>query len=82
MYFSGVDAHHTNGIDERLIQDVQDSGRTMLIHAAHRWKSNITTNLWPYALLSGSDGVSNSRADFPYDREAHNKDIQVCYCLR
>ena len=43
--FSGVDAHLTNGIDERRIQDVQDSGRTILIHAAHRWISHITTNL-------------------------------------
>ena len=37
MYFSGVDACHTNGIYELRIQDVQDSGRTMLIHATHLW---------------------------------------------
>ena len=36
MSFSGVDAHHTNEISERRIRDVQDSGRTILIHAAHR----------------------------------------------
>ena len=35
MYLSGVDSHHTNGIAERRIRDIQDSGRTMLIHAVH-----------------------------------------------
>ena len=53
MSFSGVDAHHTNGISERRIRYIQDSGRTMIIHAAHRWKSHITTKLWPYATRLG-----------------------------
>ena len=35
MYFSRVDAHHTNRIAECRIRDIQDSGRTMLVHAAH-----------------------------------------------
>ena len=54
MSFSGLDAHHTNGIAERRIRDIQDYGRTMLIHAAHRWKSHITTNLWTYAIRLGN----------------------------
>ena len=60
MSFSGVDAHHTNGISERRIQDVQDSGRTMIIHAAHRWKSHITTNLWPYVIILGNQAYNDN----------------------
>ena len=59
MSFSGVDAHHTNGISELRIQDIQDSGRTMLIHTAHMWKKHITTNLWPYALRLGNEAYNN-----------------------
>ena len=58
MSFSGVDAHHTNGITERRIRDVQYSGRTMLIHSAHLWKTHITTNLWPYALILGNQAYN------------------------
>ena len=31
--------------------------------------------------ISGPDGVSNSRADLPEDREAHHKEIKVCHFL-
>ena len=60
MSFSGVDAHHTNGIAERRIRDIQDAGRTMLIHAAHRWKTHITTNLWPYAIRLGNHAYNST----------------------
>ena len=60
MSFSGVDAHHTNIISEHRIQDVQDSGCTMLIHATHIWKTHITTNLWPYALRLGNQAYNNT----------------------
>ena len=61
MSFSGVDDHHTNGISERRIRYIQDSGRTMLIHAAHRWKSHITTTLWPYAIRLGISYADSDR---------------------
>ena len=60
MYFYGVDTQHTNGISERRIRDVQDSGRTMLIHADHCWRKYITTNLWPYALRLGNQAYNNN----------------------
>ena len=60
MSLSGVDAHHTNGIAERRIPDVQDSGCTMLIHTAHWWKTHITTNLWSYALRLGNQAYNNT----------------------
>ena len=44
----------------RRIRDVQDSGRTMLIHATHRWKSHITTNLWPYAIRLGNQDYNDT----------------------
>ena len=60
MSFSGVDSHHTNGIAERRIRYIQDSVRTMLIHASHRWKTHITTNLWPYAIRLGNQAYNNT----------------------
>ena len=60
MSFSWVDAYHTNGIAERRIRDVQDSGRTMLIHAAHICKTHITPNLCQYALILGNQDYNNT----------------------
>jgi len=48
--FCGVNAHWQNGIAERRIRELQDSARTMMIHANRRWPTAITANLWPYAL--------------------------------
>ena len=31
--YSGVDYHHTNGLAERRIRDIQYNGRSMMIHA-------------------------------------------------
>ena len=45
MKFSGVDAHHTNGLAERRIRDIQDNGRAMMIHATHKWKTHTTIDL-------------------------------------
>ena len=60
MYFSRVDAHHTNGISECRIRYIQDSGRTILIHAAHLWKTHIPTNLWSYDLRLGNQAYINT----------------------
>jgi hypothetical protein len=48
--FAVVNAHHQNGIAERRIRELQELGRTMLIHASTRWEDNVTANLWPYAI--------------------------------
>jgi hypothetical protein len=50
MTFSGVEAHHQNGIAEKSIPDLQDLTRSSLIHAVRQWPDAITTHLWPYAL--------------------------------
>ena len=57
---SGVYAHHTNEISECRIRDIQYSGCNMLIHAAHQWKSYITTNLLPYAIRLGNQEYNNT----------------------
>ena len=44
--YTGVGAHHQNGIVERRIQTLLDMSRSMLIHAHNKWNNVITVNLW------------------------------------
>lgn len=60
LTFAGVDAHHTNGLAECRIQDIQDNRRAMLLHAAHKWKTHVTANLWPYALCTANHAYNNT----------------------
>ncbi len=53
LSFCGVGAHHQNGVAERRIQDLSDSTRASLAHAAQR-NPAVTANLWPYALRHAS----------------------------
>ena len=48
--FSGVGAHHQNGIAERAIGTILSKARTILIHAAIRWPDAADTSLWPMAV--------------------------------
>ena len=48
--FCGVGAHHQNGVAERAIRTVTTSARTMMLHAAIHWPSEISTELWPFAM--------------------------------
>ena len=48
--FSGVGAHHQNGIAERAIQSILSKARTILMHAAIHWPSMVEMNLWPMAV--------------------------------
>ena len=52
--FAGVNAHHQNGIAEKRIRDLQDTARTMLVHAKKRWPKAVSAHLWPYACLANS----------------------------
>jgi hypothetical protein len=47
LTFAGVGAHHSNGMAERRIKEVQDMAQTMLIHAMKRWQSCSSMHLWP-----------------------------------
>ena len=53
--YCGHNAHHQNGVAEKLIRDLQELSRTALIHAQQRWPNAITANLWPFSLKMGND---------------------------
>ena len=53
--FCPVNKHAANGKAEKRIRDLQDTARTILLHATARWPSAIMTNLWPYALKMAND---------------------------
>jgi hypothetical protein len=48
--FSGVGAHHQNGVAERSIRTVTEWARTMLLHAMLHWPDEVSLDLWPFAL--------------------------------
>jgi hypothetical protein len=48
--FSGVGAHHQNGVAERGIRTVTEWSRTMLLHAMLHWPDEVSLDLWPFAL--------------------------------
>jgi hypothetical protein len=58
LTFTGVGAHHSNGMAERRIRELQDLARTALIHANRRWPDAINAHLWPYALLYANDCIN------------------------
>jgi hypothetical protein len=60
LTFAGVNAHHTNGLAEKRIRDLQDLTRTQLIYAASKWKNCITANLWPYAMRMANEALNNT----------------------
>jgi hypothetical protein len=53
--FTGVGAHHQNGIAEKRIGDLQRKATALLLHAQRRWPDAINTHLWPYAIKTASD---------------------------
>ena len=59
--FTGVGAHHQNGIAEKRIGDLTRRATTLLLHAQRRWPDAITTHLWPYALRCANE----SRNTYP-----------------
>jgi hypothetical protein len=50
MDYSGVGAHHQNGIAERAIRTITESARAMLLHAALHWPDEVNMQLWPFAI--------------------------------
>ena len=58
--FTGVNAHHQNGIAERRIGILQELTRAMMIHAQHKWPGVVTPNLWPYAMRMANDNLNET----------------------
>ena len=50
LTFTGINAHHQNGIAEWRIRELQELTQMMLIFANRCWPKMVTANLWPYAL--------------------------------
>jgi transposase InsO family protein len=50
LSFSGIGAHHQNGVAERAIQTVSNMARARLIHAQLRWPARSFLDLWPLAM--------------------------------
>ena len=46
----GVNDHHKNGIQERMLMSLSETSGKMMIRAKKRHPSTISTNLCPYAL--------------------------------
>ncbi|KAL7466425.1 hypothetical protein ACHAXS_006718, partial [Conticribra weissflogii] len=61
--FCGVNAHHQNGITERMIKSLMLISRTLLLHAQRHWPEYISTMLWPLALKASQDRLNQLNID-------------------
>lgn len=48
--FSGVGAHHQNGVAERNIKTISQWARANMLHAAFHWHEHANIKLWPQAV--------------------------------
>lgn len=48
--FSGVGAHHQNGIAERAIQTISNMARANMVHATLHWPDHSFISLWPLVM--------------------------------
>ena len=48
--YSGVRAHHHNGIAERAILTISNISQTMMLHVAVHWPDVADSSLWPLAM--------------------------------
>ena len=50
LEFSGVGAHHHNGVAERSIRTISTCARTITLHAMINWPEQTKLDLWPFAV--------------------------------
>ena len=83
--FSGVNAHHQNGVAERKIKHITNITRASIFQAMLSWPEQVSLDLWPYAIecavyannnipresgLSADEIFSNIKSPFNY-KELH-----------
>lgn len=50
LTYSGVGAHHQNGVAERNIKTISQLARANMLHAAYHWPAHANVKLWPQAV--------------------------------
>ena len=50
LRFSGVGAHHQNGVAERSIRAIVQLARAVLLHSTLMWPDQANLKLWPYVM--------------------------------
>ena len=58
--FCGANAHHQNGVAERMIQTITYRARALLLHAMFHWPEVVTSEFWPFPLRLVVDTHNNS----------------------
>ena len=48
--YSGVGAHHENGVAERAIKTITTWSRSMMMHLLIHWPDEYRSDLWPFAM--------------------------------
>ena len=57
MTLAVVNAHHTNGLAERRMRELQDLTRANLMHSNRRWKEATSANLWSHAMCMANEST-------------------------
>ena len=73
LTFTGVNAHHQNGVAERRICELQETTRVILIHATERWPGVVTINLWPYAIRMANQAYNAMPVNSHMNKQSPNK---------
>lgn len=50
LTFSGIGAHHQNGVAERNIKTISQWACAHMLHAAYHWHEQANIHLWPQAV--------------------------------
>ena len=88
IIFSGVGAHHHNGIAERGIRTISTAARAILIHAMIHWPDETALDLWPFAVQYAvylwnrmpqkSSGLSP--IEIFYNTKSDHSDLKMARC--
>lgn len=61
--YCGVNAHFQNGIAKKRIRDGQETARTSILFAIHKWPKMVNIHLWPYALRTANKVMISTPGD-------------------